>query len=302
MTIEIRDCICGRKFKKNGRRRFCSDACKQRAYRNRKCYDTSNISRPIMRYFGGKWRLSSWIISHFPSHTTYVEPFVGAASVFLNKDPSPIEVLNDKNDRVVNLLRVLANKDSSLILKEKLFHTLYSKTEYYNSREISVDPIEDAKRMLVLGHQGHGSTATSGGKKSGWRRGIRTPENHSAKEWQEFHRLVPSWSTRLRRAYIENEDAIKVIKRWDSPKTLFYVDPPYLQSTRQTKSGYAHEVDDKYHKRLARVLNSVSGAVVLSGYDSDLYGVLYRSWKVVHRNAVKDHGHRSIESLWLSPT
>ena len=64
--------------------------------------------RALARYLGGKNRIAPWIISFFPPHKIYVEPFGGSGAVLLNKQPAWMEVYNDLYDRVVNFLRFCA--------------------------------------------------------------------------------------------------------------------------------------------------------------------------------------------------
>ena len=245
--------------------------------------------------------LAPWIISHFPRHTVYVEPFCGAANVLLRKRPSRVEVLNDLYGRVVSCFRVLRDPEQAKRLQELLRLTPCSEEEYLSCREASNDPVEDARRLIVLGHQGHGSTGASGGKLTGWRRGVRPHGPTSAREWGSLWEHVLEWADRLRGVYLENDDAIKVIERWDGPETLFYVDPPYMQSTRTSgPNGYAYEMTDEQHLKLIDCLRQVSGAVVLSGYRNSLYDDNLCDWHTVSRNVVVDRGAQRTEVLWLN--
>ncbi len=258
--------------------------------------------KPILRYHGGKWRIADWIISHFPAHEIYVEPFCGAASVMLKKPQSKVEVINDKYDRLVNLLRVLRTPELSEQLSDQIRQTPYAKTEYECARVQTDDPVEDARRMLVLSFQGHGSGGASGGKITGWRRGIRPRGPTTADEWQRLWQEVFRWRDRLIGTYIESQDAIDSMNYWDSPDTLHYIDPPYLHKTRGSGVGtYKHELSENDHVRLAGCLTSLSGHVIISGYPSDLYDDLFKGWKRVERKVSADAQQKRVEVLWISP-
>jgi len=67
--------------------------------------------RPPLRWFGGKQRLAGKLLPLIPPHTTYVEVFAGGAALFFAKEVSPLEVINDLDSGIVNLYRVLRDKE-----------------------------------------------------------------------------------------------------------------------------------------------------------------------------------------------
>lgn len=105
---------------------------------------------------------------------------------------------------------------------------------------------------------------------------------------------------------IENREALEVINQHDSPETLFYVDPPYVLSTRYAGAKwndcYRHEMTENDHRRLAEKLHSVKGMVVLSGYRSALYDQeLYQDWQSVECKTYGEGAKPRTEVLWLNP-
>lgn len=127
----------------------------------------SPVTRPVVRWFGGKWKLAPWIISHFPPHRIYVEPFGGGASVLLRKPRYYSEVYNDLDGEIVNLFRVLRDRRQATRLIELLHLTPFARQEWRDAYEISDDPVEKARQLLVrsfmgFGANGHNVEASTG--------------------------------------------------------------------------------------------------------------------------------------------
>lgn len=264
--------------------------------------------RPILRYHGGKWRLAPWIVSHFPEHRVYVEPFGGGASVLLRKARSYAEVYNDLDDEVVNLFRVLRDPDSSARLVEAVALTPFSRAEFDDTYTEVADPVEMARRLCLRSHAGFGTAAmrsTSRGlpQRTGFRANTTRARTTPAHDWARFPDAVADVAARMQGVVVEQRPATEVIRAHDAPTTLHYVDPPYPHSTRAEASrwNYRHEMTDDDHRKLAEVLHNVAGAVVLSGYPCDLYDrELYADWWRVERTAHADGARDRVEVLWLN--
>jgi DNA adenine methylase len=205
-------------------------------------------TRPVLRWHGGKWKLAPWIISHFPKHRVYVEPFGGAASVLLRKKRSYAEVYNDLDQHVVGLFRILRDDDQAARLKAALELTPFARSEFLTAYEPADDPIESARRLIARAFMGHGSDSATG-VVSGFRANSNRSGTTPAHDWVNYPDALPATIERLRGVIIEQRDAIDVMTQHDSEVTLHYVDPPYMHETRawmtsgKGKGNYRHELD-----------------------------------------------------------
>ena len=260
------------------------------------------LKTPPLRYYGGKWKIAPWIISYFPAHNTYVEPFGGGAGVLLRKDPSFIEIYNDIDLGVVNFFRVLRERPDDLVRVLEL--TPYSRYEFTHARGgyEDCDDLEKARRFFISSSQGRGR----GGKleEGGWQFSSRkSASSPITKSYVAMIDHLKQVACRLRRVQIECDDALAVIKRFDDPGALFYIDPPYVADTRCLRwrsDGYVNEYSDDQHRELSESLHQVSGNVVLSGYPSGLYSDLYRDWNFVEKGVVKNNGSKGREMIWMN--
>lgn len=266
-------------------------------------------TRPVLRYHGGKWRLAPWIISHFPPHRIYVEPFGGGGSVLMRKPRSLHEVYNDLDQDVVNVFRVLRDPALAEQLRKACRLTPFSRVEFqacYGDQP--ADSVERARRTIASSFMAHGSTSR---KKNGtgFRAKAIRRNSTGSKDWAGWPEHVASWVERLRGVTIECRPALEVIAQQDDPATLFYLDPPYPINTRTAARGRAHRerayrfnLTDDEHRELAEVLHRIQGTALVSGYACPLYDEeLYPDWRRVERQANSDGGGIRQEVLWISP-
>lgn len=272
----------------------------------------AQIRRPVLRYHGGKFRLAPWLLSLFPAHRTYVEAFGGAASVLLQKPRAKAEIYNDLDGEVVNVFRVLQDHHSALQLQRLLSLTPFSRAEFQRAYEPSVSAVDAAAKMITRSFMGFGSASTTRMHQTGFRSSSQRSKTGSptpAQDWANWPEQVPHFVERLRTVCIEHRDAAVVMAQHDAPTTLHYVDPPYVPVTRSSLKHksinrghyYKHDMDDAGHARLAEVLRSLAGMVVVSGYRSALYEQLYGDWMRLDRNHRADGGRARVESVWLNP-
>jgi DNA adenine methylase len=256
-------------------------------------------TRPVLRWHGGKWLLAPWIISHFPKHRVYVEPFGGAGSVLMRKEPAYAEIWNDLDIDVVNLFRVLRSKDADELVRQ-LRLTPFSREEFDLAYIPETDPVEKARRLVIRSFMGFGSNGHN--RVTGFRANSNRSGTTPAHDWVNYPDSLAMVVSRLAGVTVENKDAKAVMAQHDGPETLHYVDPPYMFATRADLSkDYAHELTDDDHAELLVFLRGLTGAVILSGYPWQEYDVALHDWRRVEREALADGASKRIEVLWLNP-
>jgi len=266
------------------------------------------LTRPLLRWFGGKWRLAPWIVDHLPTHRCYVEPYGGAASVLLRKPRSYAEIYNDLDADVVNLFQVLRGPLASELVRQVAL-TPFARDEFEASYGPTDDPVEAARRLVGRSFMGFGSTAMNANAHTGFRANSNRSNTTPAYDWAAYPPALQAIVLRLRGVVIENRPALQVMAQHDSPDTLHYVDPPYVHETRSRADRiggspyhvYVHEMSTEEHSQLLEHLLALEGMVILSGYRCPLYDEALCSWTRIDRPAHADGARERLESLWISP-
>lgn len=228
-------------------------------------FDVINGGRgytPFAR-MGGKSRLAKRLIEMFPpedAYNVYVEPFVGAGNVILRteKVEGRKEVINDKDKRVIIVFRAIKKSGKKL---NKDVNRHYLTRQQFDAGKDKMDAV-NIIQTFKSSFFGQGLTYSPAN--------MITRDN---KEWQTDFEPIHD---RIKNMTILNEDFTKVIKKYDSDKTFFYLDPPY---ENPKKTDYPDYVTPEM------VINAVQhckGYVMISYNDSPHIRKLFKGigWKI----------------------
>ena len=256
-------------------------------------------------WYGGKFSHLDFILPNIPSDGRhFCDVFGGSAAVLINRDPAPVETYNDIDSELVNFFEVLRDDGEELMRAISL--TPFSRQELARACvfEIGLSKRERARRFFVRARQTRTGLAqrSSQGR---WAHCVLTSRSSMAgavSRWLGSVDGLAEITLRLQRVQIENAPALDVIRRYDTPETVFYLDPPYVHSSRGDTAAYENEMTDDEHAELADALSLIRGRAVLSGYRTPLYDQLFRDWRRIDapvRTANSVRQPRQ-ESLWLN--
>jgi len=231
-------------------------------------------ARPVAPYVGGKRNLANLIIDRITGipHHLYAEPFVGMGGVFLRRpEPAAAEVINDFSRDVATFFRVLQRHYTAFL--EMIRYQLTTRVDF--DRLIDTDPatltdLERSARFLYL------QRTTFGGKVAGRTFGV-SPDRRAAFDITRLIPMLEDLHTRLSAVTIECLPYGEFIARYDRPKTLFYLDPPYWGSEKY----YGKELFSKEDfGHLAKQLRTIKGRFLLSINDTPEIRKIFAAFKL----------------------
>lgn len=201
------------------------------------------------------------LLALVPEHSLYVEAYMGGGALFFAKEPSRSEVVNDLNGEVSNFYAVLQSDFENL--QQKIKSTLHSRVWYDKALEIynapdEHDSLSRAWAFWVATNQGFSSRIGN------W--GIGKDNKMGKSLASKRERFSIELSDRLKHVQVESRDALKIIEKYDSEETFFYLDPPYFNSNCGHYKGFS----ENDFMNLLISLSLISGKFLLSCYPSPL--------------------------------
>lgn len=214
--------------------------------------------RPVAPYIGGKRALAAKLVELIAAtpHNVYAEPCVGMGGVFFRRQSRPKkEVINDINEDVVLVFRCLQRHYQQVL--DMLKWQICSRADF--ERLLATDPkrlteLERVARFIYI------QRTVFGGKMVGQTWG-KTRDNPARFDLTKLVPMLEDVHERLCGVEIERMPFTDFIAFYDTPGTLFYIDPPYYGNEGDYGAGVFSRDD---FALLRGVLDGIKGRFILS--------------------------------------
>lgn len=234
----------------------------------------NRMKSPIIR-IGGKAVLAKQIIEIFPPHECFVDVFMGACHIALNKpqEISKVEVINDKDSNITNLFKVI--QKHPIQLREKILEMPVSRQYFKDLYRMDVRELSEIERasrtFYLIRNSQYGDP----------RNGFRTYTNRKpSKTMERIANELVFLQERLKDVIIENMDYSSLLRKYDSvgkEKVLYYVDPPYIIRNRP-KGYYDIPFTKEDNRQLCEKVKELRGKVIVSHYRCKEYDEWLEGW------------------------
>lgn len=248
----------------------------------------------ILPYFGAKRTLAGRIVAEAGKHSVWWEPFCGSLAVTLSKPPCRQETVNDLYGDVVNLARVLADREQAEQMYARLYPIIPGQMMHKEAKARLVEDswpdmepwnVNRAVDFFVASWLGRNGMIGTKQFNNNFCARYTANGGSPARRWQSAVDAIPEWHERLRNVVILSECGLKLCERIDDEAgTVIYCDPPYLVKG----ASYVHDFTPEGHRRLAESLRRFKPArVMVSYYDHPDLAELYPGWRKIDLAVMK---------------
>lgn len=257
-------------------------------------HTTDPLVMPIVKWVGGKRQLLDQIVPRIPEHSTYYEPFVGGGAVLFKMQPKKA-VINDSNEELINIYRVIKEQPEELIARLAEHQEKNSKEYFYEIRALDrsfedymeLSRVERAARIIYLNKtcfNGLFRVNRSGEFNSPWGR-YKNPNITNEETIRAMSRYLNEAKVMI--LCEDYRDSFKGIRK----DAFVYLDPPYMpissssSFTGYTAAGFGAQQQIELKKQ-CDLLNKKGVRFLLSNSCCDFIEDLYKDY-IVERVSAK---------------
>jgi len=199
--------------------------------------------KPAFGSPGGKFFVAGKLISMFPEHKRYVEPFIGGGSVLFRKNKGSEEFINDKDSEIVSCFKFMQNITDQQIEELNKMDWKTSKETFnkllgeYKESPTNKDPVYQFYRYVYI------KAASDAGE-------MRSYDDRAEGEVMKLTTRLAKIKERLAGVTIENMDYKDFVKKYSTAESFTFLDPPYPSAKMNWKWCPTQEEFESFTKTI----------------------------------------------------